>query len=150
MISRDVVRQSLKTLAPALFLLLCCSIGAFAQAPSAARESSQVAKAVSLKDAAQTAKAVSLKDAALKATISDVGNQLGINIVFDDSVRDDKLNLELKDVTAKQVMKIILIWKKLQARTIEENTIIVFPDNDTNRKIYAQYENWPAKSDTGK
>jgi type II secretory pathway component GspD/PulD (secretin) len=138
MISRDVVRQSLKTLAPSLFLMLCCSIGAFAQAPSAARQS------------AQAAKAVSFKDAALKATISDVGNQLSLNVVFDDSVRDDKLNLELKDVTAKQVMKIILIWKKLQARTIEENTIIVFPDNDTNRKIYAGYETWPAKSDTGK
>lgn len=138
MISRYVVRQSLKTLAPALFLLLCCSIGAFAQAPPAALES------------AQTAKAVSFKDAALKATISDVGNQLGINVVFDDSVRDEKLNLELKEVTAKQVMKIILIQKRLQARTIEEKTIIVFPDNATNSQRYAQYETWPAKLDTGK
>jgi general secretion pathway protein D len=138
MISRDVVRQFLKTLAPALFLLLCCSIGTFAQAPSAALES------------AQTAKAVSFKDAALKATISDVGNQLGINVVFDDSVRDEKLTLDLKDVTAKQVMKIILIQKKLQARTIEENTIIVFPDNAANSQRYGQYERWPTKSDTGK
>ena|SRR5215813_1496249 len=138
MISRYDVRQFLKTLAPTLFLLLCCSIGAFAQTPSAARESSQ------------TAKAVSFKDAALKATISDVGNQLGINVVFDDSVRDEKLNLELKEVTAKQVMKIILIQKKLQARTIEENTIIVFPDNATNSQRYGQYETWPAKSDTSK
>jgi len=37
-------------------------------------------------------------------------------------------------VTAKQVMKIILIQKKLQARTIEENTIIIFPDNETTAR----------------
>ena len=53
-------------------------------------------------------------------------------------------------VTAKQVMKIILIQKKLQARTIEENTIIIFPDNETNRQRYGQYEIWPSKSDANK
>lgn len=138
MISRNVIRQSLKTLAPALFLLLCCSIGAFAQSALAPKESAQIAKAISF------------KDAALKATISDVGNQLGLNVVFDDSVMDKSLTLELKNVTAKQVMKIILIQKKLQARTIEENTIIVFPDNEANRRRYGQYERWPAKLDANK
>jgi hypothetical protein len=53
-------------------------------------------------------------------------------------------------VTAKQVMKIILIQKKLQARNIEENTIIIFPDNETNRQRYGQYEIWPSKSDANK
>src|SRR4030095_10151641 len=135
MISRNLIRQSLKTLAPAFFLLLCCSIGAFAQSPSATRES------------AQTTKTVFFNDAALKATISAIGSQLNLNVVFDDSMRDEKLTLELKDVTPKQVMKIVLIQKKLQARTIEENTIIVFPDNEANRRRYGQYELWPAKSD---
>jgi len=138
MISRNVIRQSLKTLTPALFLLLCCSMSAFAQSPSEAQKS------------AQTAQNVSYKDAALKTVISSLGTQLNLNVVFDDSMRDDRLNVELKDVTAKQVMKIILIQKKLQARTIEENTIIVFPDNATNSKRYSQYEIWPAKSDANK
>ena len=121
-----------------MFLLLCCSIGAFAQSPSARQESTQMAKEVSF------------KDAPLKATISAIGNQLNLNVVFDDSMRDDKLTLELKDVTAKQVMKIILIQKKLEARTIEENTIIVYPNNATNHQRYVQYELWPAKSDGNK
>jgi len=47
-------------------------------------------------------------------------------------------------------MKIILIQKKLQARTIEENTIIIFPDNETNRQRYGQDEIWPSKSDANK
>jgi type II secretory pathway component GspD/PulD (secretin) len=138
MFSRNLIRQSLKNLAPALFLLLCCSIGASAQAPSEPQESTQAAKEVSF------------KDASLKATISDIGNQLNLNVVFDESMRDDKLSLDLKNVTVKQVMKIILIQKKLQARTIEENTIIVFPDNATNYHRYKQYELWSAKSDANK
>ena len=138
MISCNLIRQSLKTLAPLTFLLLCCSIGAFAQSPPETQES------------AQTLKTVSFKDASLKATISSIGTQLNLNIVFDDSVRDDRLTLDLKNVTAKQVMKIILIQKKLQARTIEENTVIVFPDNATNSQRYSQYEPWPAKSDANK
>ena len=138
MFSRNIIRQSLKNLAPALFLLLCFSIGAFAQSPSEPQESTQKAKEVSF------------KDASLKATIIAIGNQLNLNVVFDDSMRDDKLTLELKDVTAKQVMKIILIQKKLEARTIEENTIIVYPNNATNHQRYVQYELWNAKSEANK
>jgi hypothetical protein len=33
---------------------------------------------------------------------------------------------------------------------MEEKTIIVFPDNETNRKKYEQYEPWPPKSDGNK
>ena len=138
MFSRNLIRQSLMNLAPALFLLLCCSMSAFAQSQSETQKSEQ------------NAQNVSYKDAALKTVISSLGTQLNLNVVFDDSMRDDRLNVELMDVTAKQVMKIILIQKKLQARTIEEKTIIVFPDNATNSKRYSQYEIWPAKSDENK
>ncbi len=138
MFSRNLIRQSLKSIAPVMYLLLCCSVIAFAQSPSITQESTQ------------TAKTVSIKDDSLKAVLSSLGNQLSLNVVFDDSVKDDKVTLELKGVTAKQVMKIILIQKQLQARTIEENTIIVFPDNGGNRQRYGQYEIWPAKSDQTK
>lgn len=138
MISRDDIRKSLKPLASVIFILLCCSIGAFAQSAPVTQESKQ------------SAKAFSFTEASLKAAINAIGSQLNLNVVFDDSVRDDKISLDLKDVTAKQVMKIILIQKKLQARTIEENTIIVFPDNEQNRRRYSEYELWPAKTDTSK
>ena len=54
------------------------------------------------------------------------------------------------DVTIEQALKTILEDKKLQARIIEEKTIIVFPDNEAKRKKYEQYELWPAKSDGNK
>lgn len=135
MISRIFVRQPLKALAPALFLLLCCSIGAFAQSPSETQE------------LGRNNHSVNFKEASVKKTIEALGRQLKLNVVFDDSVKEfDKFTLELEDVTIEQAVKIILIQKKLQARIIEENTIIVFPDNAANRQRYGQYELWPAKS----
>jgi type II secretory pathway component GspD/PulD (secretin) len=139
MISRNVIRQSLKTLATALFLTLCFSITAFAQSPSEPKDSGQRDRTT-----------INFNNSPVKAAIESLGKQLNLNIVFDDSMKDDRLTFELKDVTAKQVMKIILIQKRLQARTIEENTIIVFPDNETNRQRFGQYELWPAKSDANK
>src|SRR6266542_2898479 len=38
MISRNVIRRSLQTLAPVMFLLLCSSISAFAESPSKPQE----------------------------------------------------------------------------------------------------------------
>src|SRR5262249_21472634 len=138
MFSRNPVRQSLKTLAPALFLLLCCSIGAYAQSPSEPQESRK-------KDLARVA-----FNSPVKPAISTLGKQMRLNIVFDDAVRDEMITIELNDVTLEQALKIILEEKKLQARIIEENTIIIAPDNETCRYFYKQYELWPAKSDGNK
>ena len=139
MISRNRIRQSLKNLAPALLLLLSCSISAFAQSPSEPQKSGK-------KDLAK----VTFRSMRLKFAISTLGNQMKLNTVFDDQVKDDPLTIELNDVTLKQALEIILVAKKLQARIIEEKTIIIFPDNETNRRLYEQYELWPAKSDGNK
>ena len=139
MIGRNVHRQFLKNLTPALFLLLCCSISAFAQSPSESQESGQKER-----------KTITFQNILAKAAISVVGKQMGIDVVFDETVKEDRLTIELTDVTLEQALKIILEEKKLQARIIEEKTIIVFPDNEAKRKKYEQYELWPAKSDANK
>ena len=136
---RNFNRHALKTISSALFILLCCSIGAFAQSPSEHKSSGQ-------KDLSK----ITFNSTPVKAAISAVVSQLGLNVVFDDSVRDDRLTIELNDVTMEQGLKIILVAKKLEARIIEEKTIIVFPDNNTNRHRYEQYELWPAKTDGSK
>jgi len=139
MITRNIIRQSLKTLAPALFLLLCCSISAFAQSPSEPQESGK-------KDLIKA----TFSHAPVKSAIFSLGRQMGLNIVFDDAVKNDTLTIELNDVTIEQALKTILEEKKLQARIIEEKTIIIAPDNETCRYYYKQYELWPAKSDANK
>src|SRR5262245_33231011 len=139
MISRDVVRQSLKSLAPALFLLLCCSMGAFAQSPSEPQDSGK-------KDLFK----VAFGSMSIKIAINSLVKQMGLNVVFDDTVKEDRLTIELNDITIEKALKIILESKDLQARIMEEKTLIVFPDNEAKRKKYEQYEPWPVKSDGNK
>ena len=139
MISLNVIRQSLKNLAPALFLLLCCSICAFAQSPAEPQESGK-----------KDRQSVTFQNNFTKVAIFVVGKQLGLNVMFDETVKQDRLSIDLNDVTLKQALKIILEAKNLQARIIKEKKIIVFPDNEANREKYGQYELWPAKSDGNK
>ena len=134
MTNHNVIRQSLKTLAPAMFLLLCGSISGFALSTSEPQELSRVV----------------FKNSTVKIAISYVGKQMGLKVEFDDTVKDDSLSIELAEMTLEQGMKLIFEEKKLQARIIEEKTIIVFPDNEANRKKYEQYELWPVKSDGNK
>jgi type II secretory pathway component GspD/PulD (secretin) len=136
MISRSFVRHSLKTLTPTLFLLFCCSIVGSAQTPSDVQE------------LGPRAMSISFKDTTLKVAIQSVGKQLNLNVRFDEAIKDsEKITIELRDVSLEQALKIFLVAKRLQARIIEEKTIIVFLDNADNRQKYGQYELWPAKSD---
>jgi len=136
MVNRSFVRHSLKTLTPALFLLLCCSIVGLAQTPSDVQE------------LGSRAMSIVFKDTSLKTAIQSVGKQLNLNVKFDEAVKDsEKLTIELRDVSLEQALKIFFVAKKLQARILEENTIIVYPDNADNRQKYGQYELWPPKSD---
>ena len=126
MIGYISVRQSLKTLAPALVLLLCYSIGAFAQTPS---------------EAAQ--ELISFKEITLKAAIYSLGTELGLNIFFDEAIKDSEgVNIELIDISFRKATDIVLLNKKMQAAIIAEKTIVIFPDNEDNRKKYGQYEFW--------
>ena len=139
MISRNVIRQSLKTLTPTLFLLLCSSISAIAQSPSEPQEPGEKDRTT-----------INMNNAPVKNAINTLGKQMGLNVVFDDTIKDSRLTIMLKDVTLEQGLKIFLVAKGLQARVIEEKTIIVFPDNEANRQKYKQHELWPAKSDSNK
>src|SRR5262245_11142885 len=122
MISRNVIRRSLQTLAPVMFLLLCGSVSAFAESPSNPQRLIRVI----------------FKNSTVKTAVSYVGKQMGLKVVFDDSVKDDSLSMKLTDVTPEQGLKLIFDEKKLQARIMEEKTIIVYRDDEANHKKYEQ------------
>ena len=124
-----------KTLVAILFVLFCLPIAGLAQSPEQNKEEEKAMENVSF------------KDASVKAALATMGKQLKINVVYDDAVKDNRLSIELKDVTIKAAMKIILIQQHLQARWIEDKTIIVFPDNETIRRRYEQYKLWPDEAD---
>jgi type II secretory pathway component HofQ len=130
MISRNVILRSLQSLAPVMFLLLCSSISASAESPSKPQELIRIV----------------FKNSTVKIAVSFVGKQMGLKVVFDDSVKDESLSIELTDVTPEQGLKLIFAEKKLQARIMEEKTIIVYRDDEANHKKYEQYDLWSANS----
>jgi type II secretory pathway component GspD/PulD (secretin) len=122
-----------KVLLPLLFALICLSIAGLAQSVEQEDKSKQN---------------IEFKDASLKAVLATLGKQLKINVVFDDYVKDNKLTIELKDVTIKAAIKIIFVQQHLKACLIEDKTIIIFPDNETiRRRYYEQYKAWPEEAD---
>lgn len=90
---------------------------------------------------------ITFTDVALRATIKTLTNHLKLNVVFDETFRDEaKYNLELNDVSVEAALKIIFVQKRLAAKLIEEKTIIVFSDHPTTRARFEEYPDWPAKS----
>src|SRR5215475_1381921 len=68
-----------------------------------------------------------------KQAVSTLGKQLGLNVVFDDTVKDEKLSVEMDDVTPAKALDIILMMKKHAFEQVDRRTIFVYPDNGTNR-----------------
>ncbi len=89
---------------------------------------------------------ISYQDVSLKTVIKNLATQLKLNVVFDETFRDEpKYELELTDVTVEAALKIVLIQKRMMARIIEDRTIIIFYDNPTNRARFEEFPAWPAK-----
>ncbi len=74
-----------------------------------------------------------------KAAVGVLAKQLGLNVVFDDSVKDDKVNIEMDDVTPAKALDIILLQKKHTFEQVDRRTIFVYPDNGTNRPRFERF-----------
>jgi hypothetical protein len=69
-----------------------------------------------------------------------------LDVIFDDSVKDSKLTIDLKDVPIKKVIKTILESKKLNARLKDEKFVVIFADTPENREKYSDLKSWPEES----
>jgi general secretion pathway protein D len=65
-----------------------------------------------------------------------LGNAFGINIMFDQAVKDDRISIELKDVTAQQALERVMQAANHFYKVLDEHTIIVVPDNPQARRDY--------------
>jgi general secretion pathway protein D len=82
----------------------------------------------------EVAQTVTFKDTSFMAVVSSIGKQLGLNVVFDDTVKPgDKVTVDLQDVTLAKALDIILMQKKHTFEQVDRRTIFVYPDNGTNR-----------------
>ena len=74
--------------------------------------------------------------APIKEIYSALGNAFGINILFDQAVKDDRIAIELKDVTAQQALERVMQAANHFYKVLDEHTIIVVPDNPQARRDY--------------
>jgi len=131
--AKPQLRLCEKTLLSILFVLVCLPIAGFAQSAEQNQEEDKATQKIAF------------KDASLKSALAVMGKQLKMNVVYDDTVKDTKLNIELSDVTIKAAMKIIFVQQRLQARLIEDKTILIIPDNETIWRRYEKYKVWPVE-----
>src|SRR5258706_7645772 len=72
----------------------------------------------------------------VKEIYKALGNAFGINILFDQAVKDDRIAIELKDVTAQQALERLMQAANHFYKALDEHTIIVIPDNPQARRDY--------------
>src|SRR3954452_16531549 len=65
-----------------------------------------------------------------------LGNAFGINIMFDQAVKDDRISIELKDVTAQTALERVMQAAGHFYKTLDEHSIIIIPDNPQARRDY--------------
>lgn len=65
-----------------------------------------------------------------------LGNAFGINVLFDQAVKDDRISIELRDVTAQQALERVMQAGNHFYKVLDEKSIIIVPDNPQARRDY--------------
>lgn len=66
-----------------------------------------------------------------------LGNAFGINIIFDQGVKDEeRISIELRDVTAQQALERVMQAGNQFYKVLDEKTLIVIPDTPQTRRDY--------------
>lgn len=76
------------------------------------------------------------RDTPVKDIYRALGNAFGINVLFDPGVKDDRMAIELHDVTAQQALERVMQQANHFYKTLDPKTIIVVPDNPQSRRDY--------------
>ena len=76
------------------------------------------------------------RETPVKDIYKALGNAFGINIMFDQALKDDRIAIELKDVTAQDALERVMQAANHFYKVLDEHTIIVVPDNPQARRDY--------------
>ena len=86
----------------------------------------------------KSTKPISLKfkDTSIKEIFEIISKLSGINFIFDEDLRDQKISIFLQDATFEQAMELLLLTNKLFAKAVTENTVIIVPKTPAKVKQY--------------
>lgn len=76
------------------------------------------------------------KETNVKDIYRALGNAFGVNVMFDQRLTDDKISIELRNVTAQEALERVMQAATHFYKVLDEQTIIVIPDNAQTRREY--------------
>ena len=76
----------------------------------------------------------------VKDVYKALGNAFGINILFDQAVKDDRITIELRDVTAQQALERVMQSGNHFYKVLDEKTIIVIENQNIADTFRAWFE----------
>jgi len=80
---------------------------------------------------------IEYKETSLKFVIANIAKSLGINVLFDDTFKDNtKFSYSEQNVTLARALDHILMMTKNVFEQIDRRTILVYQDNPTNRQRF--------------
>src|SRR5215510_14724189 len=139
-----MINRNGKAFASLLVVMLCITTISFAQ--KSAQALSPTKKSAHPLSPTKKEESIVFKDIRLKSAIKNLGQTLKLNVVFDNSVKNPHLDLELNEVTVRATLKFILSQQKLEAIFIVDNTIMIFPDTPDARQRYQGFRRFTGQS----
>jgi general secretion pathway protein D len=72
----------------------------------------------------------------IKEIYNAIGKAYGFNVLFDPKLKDDRLAIELRDLTAEQSLEMVMQGAGHFYKVLDENSIIIAEDTPQNRREY--------------
>jgi general secretion pathway protein D len=76
------------------------------------------------------------KDAKLKDVFNIITQLSGINFIFDEGIKDTPVSIYLENATFYQAFDLLINMNKLGRKTLNETTVIVYPNSPDKKKQY--------------
>jgi hypothetical protein len=86
----------------------------------------------------------------LKSALSVLAKNLKFEVEYDNSVKNQMVEIELENVSVSKAITTIFEQYKLWACLNEDNALLIFADTDDNRKKFAKHKLWPVKPEPEK
>ena len=84
-------------------------------------------------------KKIEVKQLSLKSSIASIGKNLGLNMIFDESVKDAPFSIDLQDVSFARALDLIFLQNKLTFEVVDRKTIFIYADNATNKQRFERF-----------
>lgn len=84
---------------------------------------------------------IEFKDAPIRAVFESIAKVAGINFIYDKEVRPDlRSNLLVRDARIEDVIRFILVTNQLEQRTLNENTLFIYPNTPQKQKDFQELQ----------